>query len=307
MSEITRITAVAFLNKNEKQDAKSAKTPKNVVNDDYFNYACQYHALNIQCKVAESESIKVQYEKLDKLSDDKKKQLKIHKEHMDIAEAYINKCKELRDNFIIQIPDTLLSVFENDKFAKAYTHMLMNATSFTRAESTKNGVKVKNVPYEIFDPSFYTESITGANWRLSNSVTDLFDSTTPKAVKQEVFKPFISVLNEMFGTAELNKAVYKLPNFQQITNKLWSNYSQALKDGNDKITSGISFKLKADEKSLYTLALTALTHLHVVEIAENSDSKKSNELKTWAAEFAKSLNETKEKVEKSGKEEKATK
>lgn len=307
MSEITKITAVAFLNKNEKKVAISAKTPKNVINDDYFGYACQYHALNIQCKVAESESIKVQYEKLDKLSDDTKKQLKIHKEHMDIAEAYVNQCKELRDNFIIQIPESLLSVFENDKFAKTYTHMLMSATSFTRAENAKNGVKVKNVPYAIFDPDSYTESIEGANWKLSNMVTDLLDSATPKAVKQEIFKPFISILNEMFGVAELNKTIYKLPNFQQITNKLWANYSQALKGGDDKITSGISFKLKTNEKSLYTLALVALTHLHVVEISENSDSKKSNELKAWATEFAESLKETKEKVEKSGKEEKATK
>ena len=79
MSEITRITAVTFINKNSKQVAISARTPKNVVNDDFFNYCCQYHTLNIQCKVAESEKIKVQYEKLEKLSDNNKEALKIHK------------------------------------------------------------------------------------------------------------------------------------------------------------------------------------------------------------------------------------
>ena len=78
MSENTRITAVAFL-KNEKEVAISAKTPKNVINDDYFTYCCQYHALNIQCKVAESEMVKVQFEKLEKLSDNNEEALKIHK------------------------------------------------------------------------------------------------------------------------------------------------------------------------------------------------------------------------------------
>ena len=306
MSEITRITAVTFINKNSKQVAISARIPKNVVDDNFFNYCCQYHALNIQCKVAESEKIKVQYEKLEKLSDNNKEALKIHKEHVEVAEQYLTDCKKLRDDFLAQVPADLLEMFEADFFAKAYTCMLMNVTSYTVAKSTTKGVKLEKIPFDTFNPEHYTESVEGANWRLSNAVVNLFDSSTPKAVKQEMFKQFISILNEMFGVATLNKQVYKLPNFNQIPMKLWANYSQALKDGNDKVTSGISFKLKANEKSLYTLALTALTHLHVTELAENSDSKKSNELKAWAVEFTKSLKATKEKVE-ADKEETKTK
>ena len=303
MSENTRITAVAFL-KNEKEVAISAKTPKNVINDDYFTYCCQYHALNIQCKVAESEMVKVQFEKLEKLSDNNEEALKIHKEHMDKAQAYVDACTELRDNFIIQIPETLLSVFESDNFAKAYTYRLMGVKSFSIAESTTKGVKLKRVPAEIYDSSKYTESIKGANWKLSNAITTLFDKATPKAIKQEIFKPFISILNEMFSVDKINKSVYRLPNFNQITNAIWSKYAQTIMSGNNSISSGVGYGLNNDDVTLISLQTAAMTHLHVVESAENNESKKTKELSTWAKEFTESLEKTKEKVSEN-KEEKS--
>lgn len=267
MTELTKITAVAFINKNNKRVAISAKTPKNVVNDNYFNFCCQYHALNIQYKVAESELLKVQYEKLESLADDTATALEIHKKHVDSAKSYKTTCEQLRDKFTIQIPEAVIDTFKADTFAKAYTHMLMSVTGYTVAESTKKGVKLKKVPYDIFNSDCYSVSLEGANWKLSNTIVNLFDSKTPKAVKQEIFKPFITILNEMFGATELRKDVYKPANFNQIALKLWSEYAQSLKDGNDKITSGISFKMKNNEKSLYTLALLGLTHLHVTDLS----------------------------------------
>lgn len=306
MTEIKKITAVAFINKNSDKVAISAKTPKNVVNDNYFNFCCQYHALNIQYKVAESEVTKAEYEKLEKLSDDVNERLKIHEKHVDDAKAFRTACDMVRTEFISKVPKAVLDTFKADTFAKAYTHMLMNVTSYTIAESTMKGVKLKKIPYEMFNPANYSVSIEGANWKLSNAVVNLFDSATPKAVKQETFKPFITILNEMFGATTLRKDVYKPVNFNQIALKLWAEYAQSLKDGNDKVTSGISFKMKNNEKSLYTLALVGLTHLHVTELATNAESKKNDELKKWANEFAESLKATKEKVT-SDKEEKTIK
>lgn len=303
MSELTKITAVAFINKSGKKVAVSAKTPKNVVNDNYFSYACQYHALNIQYSVAESDVLKAEYEKLEKLSEDVEERLKIHKKHVEDAKAYKTACDTVRDNFINKVPKVVIDTFKADTFAKAYTHMLMGATSYTIAESTIKGVKLKKVPYDTFNPDCYTQSIKGANWKLSNGVVNLFDSTTPKAVKQEVFKPFITILNEMFCGTTLRKDVYKPTNFNQIVLRLWSEYAQSLKDGNDKITSGVSFEMKNDEKSLYTLALLGLTHLHVTDLASGSETKKDDELKKWGNEFAESLKATKEKIT-SDKEEK---
>lgn len=305
MSEITKITAVAFINKSGKQVAISAKTPKNVINDNFFNYACQYHALNIQYKVAESEVLKAEYEKLEKLSDNVEERLEIHKKHVDDAKAYRTACDTVRNNFVSKLPKSVLDTFKADTFAKVYTHMMMIETSYTIAESTIKGVKLKKVPYDTFNPGCYSESIEGANWKLSNAVVNLFDSSTPKAVKQETFKPFITILNEMFGVATLRKDVYKPTNFNQIALRLWAEYAQSLKDGKDAITSGVSFKMKKNESSLYTLALTGMTHLHVTELATNAESKKNDELKQWADEFAKSLKATKEKVA-SDKEEKTT-
>ena len=305
MSELTKITAVSFINKNGKEVCISAKTPKNVVNDNFFSYVCQYHALNIQYKVAESELLKVQYEKLESLADDTKTALAIHKKHVDDAEKYKDDCQQLRDKFVTQIPKVIIDTFKADTFAKVYTHMLMNVTSYNRVKSTQKGVKIEKVPYDTFNPDCYSESVEGANWKLSNVVVNLFDSKTPKAVKQETFKPFVTILNEMFGATTLRKDVYKPTNFNQIALRLWSEYAQSLKDGNDRITSGISFKMKANEKALYTLALTGLTHLHVTELATNAESKKNDELKQWANEFAESLKATKEKVTPD-KEEKTT-
>lgn len=303
MTESTKITAVAFvINKDGDVKSISAKTPKNVVNDNFFSYACQYHALNIQYNVAESDVLKAEYEKLEKLSDDVNERLKIHKKHVEDAKAYRTACDTARNNFISKVPKSVLDAFKADTFAKVYTHMLMNATSYTIVESTIKGVKLKKVSYDVFNPDCYSESIEGVNWKLSHAVINLFDSTTPKAIKQEAFKPFITILNEMFGSTTLRKDVYKPINFNQIALRLWSEYAQSLKDGNDKITSGVSFKLKNNEKSLYTLALVGMTHLHITELATNAESKKEDELKKWADEFAESLKATKEKV--SGKEEK---
>lgn len=306
MSEITRITAVAF-NKNGKDVSVSAKTPKNVIDNNYFSYCCQFHAVNIQLQVAESEFIRVQYEKLDRLAETVEEQLVIHAKHMTAAKEYKTACEKLRNNFISQISKDVLKMFETDNFAKAYTYMLMNVTSFTRAKSTTKGVKLEKVPAVMFDWEHYTESIEGANWKLSKAVVNLFDSATPKAVKQEVFKSFTSILNEMFGVETLNKQVYKLPNFNQIAMRLWSEYAQTIKKGNEKASGGISFDLKANESALYTLALTGLTHLHVLELASNANSKKEDELKNWASEFAKQLKTTKEQLKADKEETKTTK
>lgn len=296
MSELTKITAVAFINKNGKKVAVSAKTPKNVVNDNYFDFCCQYHALNIQYNIAESEVVKAEYEKLEKLAEDVKERLKIHKKHVEDAKAYRTACDAVRTEFISKLPKSVLDTFEADTFAKAYTHMLMEATSYTIAESTIKGVKLKKVPYDTFNPDCYTQSIKSANWKLSHSVVNLFDSATPKAVKQETFKPFITILNEMFGTDALRKDVYKPTNFNQIALKLWAEYSQTLKNGKCKITSGISFQLNHNEILLYSLAHVAMVHLHVTDLASGSETKKDDELKKWANEFAESLKATKEKI-----------
>ena len=305
MSE--RLTSVSFLGKTA-EDVKvyTAVTPINVINQDFFEFCCQYHALNIRCMMAQSELVKVETENVQKLAPDWKTAFSIHSENVESAQAFLNTCQSRFDTFKTSLTPELSEMFDADTFAKVYTYRLMNVTSMNiLTKNRKNESKALKVPVEPFNEGSYKNiSVKGAFWKLSQAIESLFDSSTPKAVKQETIKPLVAVLNEMFGVNTLNREVYKLPNFDKIATKHWSDFSQTLKTGKNAISSGVGFSLQNMLDLLLSLSTVAMTHLKVVEPEVTSDSKKITEMAAWAKQFTESMKAAKEKVANS--KEKAT-
>ena len=98
--------------------------PNNVIDVNYFEYACQYHAYNNALEILESEEIKVQYEDVTSLDSDPQTALALHDANMSRIHDAQNILSDIVKKFMDNIGEDLENMFVHDTFAKTYTSLV---------------------------------------------------------------------------------------------------------------------------------------------------------------------------------------
>lgn len=252
----------------EKSVAIERIAPKNVIDLNYFQFACQYHAYNLVLQFIESEKIRVQYEDISKLEgEDNKERLAKHEENVKNVKNVEKIWNDVVTNFKNSLIDKdidLIFVFEADTFAKTYTTLVLDFDTVYTTKSTKTATKAVKMPSGLYQNR---HEIKGAVLKLENMVDRMFSETVPKADKAVAFNPLIDILNNAFGVDTLNKAVYKPANFKDIPVKYWTKYLETLRSGKTRIARGMVCELVPEAILLKNCFAMGLAKLGIVEIA----------------------------------------
>lgn len=256
----------------EKSVAIERIAPKNVIDLNYFQFACQYHAYNLALQFVESEKIRVQYEDISKLEgEDNKERLAKHEENKNkvdnVKKIWSDIVTKFKNSLIDKDID-LMSVFEADTFAKTYTTLVLDFDTVYTTKSTKTATRAVKTPSKLYENK---HGIKGAVLKLEKLVDRMFTETVPKADKAVAFNPLIDILNNAFETDTLNKAVYKPANFKDIPAKYWTKYLETLRSGKTRIAKGMVCELVPEPVLLKNCFAMGLAKLGVVEI-ENYDT-----------------------------------
>lgn len=244
--------------------------PKNVLDINYFQYACQYHAYNLALTFLQSESIRIQYEDVDKLqAETPKERLALHEKNMN----NVKKAQELWSDIVTKFNNNLntddvdlMSMFETDTFARTYTALVLDFDiEYITRPSTKGATKAVKVPSGLYTDN--KNVIKKPVLALEKLVDRMFTEVVPKAEKTEVFNPFVDILNKAYGIDTLNSAVYKPANFKDIPMKYWTKYLESLRSGKIKVSKGTICELVSETTLLKGCFSIGLAKLGVVEIA----------------------------------------
>ena len=244
--------------------------PKNVIDLNYFQFCCQYHAYNLALTFLQSEAIRVQYEDVSKLNGETLQ---------DRLETHINNVKNVEeaqeiwsdivttfDNNLNSDDVDLMSIFETDTFAKTYTSLVLDFDiEYEARPATKGSTKAVKVPSKLYQNN--KNVIKAPVLELERLVDRMFTEVVSKADKSMAFNPLIDILNNAYGIETLNGAVYKPANFKDIPVKYWTKYIEGLRSSRNKIAKGTICELVPEATLLKNCFAIGLAKLGVVEIA----------------------------------------
>ena len=231
---------------------KSLIIPKNVVDMDYFQVACQYHALSfIEDKfLGEEEEMLFYNSEEDIYNDD------------DLLEEYeyILLCRKmfrsqmmtLSDN--INAVDGLLFEIANDMFARRFVACHLNIIGQKKVvEDDKGNESIKVIPYDFMNsyPTAVIDLRTLLKW---------FEDGKKASEKNNVFNLFRDTCNKLFAT---NGGRYKKINFNKLgENLLVNHYLTACKnDMKSGKNGGFTNDFKSCQKLLKNLTAVAFISL----------------------------------------------
>lgn len=248
--------------------------PKNVIDLNYFQFCCQYHAYNLALTFLHSEAIRVQYEDVSKLDGETlQDKLKTHKNNV----KNVEKAQEVWSDIVTVFNNNLnsndvdlLSVFKTDKFAKTYTSLVLDFdTEYETKSGAKGSTKAVKSPSKLYQDN--KNVIKRPVLELERLVDRMFTEVVSKADKAMAFNPLIDILNNAYGIETLNgavyKAVYKPANFKDIPVKYWTKYIEGLRASRNKIAKGVICELVPEATLLKNCFAIGLAKLGVVEIA----------------------------------------
>ena len=244
--------------------------PKNVIDLNYFQFCCQYHAYNLALTFLQSEAIRVQYEDVSKLDgetlQDKLDAHKINVKNVEKAQETWSDIVTAFNNNLDSNGVDLMSIFETDTFARTYTSLVLDFdTEYTTKSGAKGSTKAVKVPSKLYQDN--KNVIKAPVLELERLVDRMFTEVVSKADKAVAFNPLIDILNNAYGIETLNGAVYKPANFKDIPVKYWTKYIEGLRTSRNKIAKGVICELVPEATLLKNCFAIGLAKLGVVEIA----------------------------------------
>ena len=209
--------------------------PNNVIDVNYFEYACQYHAYNNALEILESEEIKVQYEDVTSLDSDPQTALALHDANMSRIHDAQNILSDIVKKFMDNIGEDLENMFVHDTFAKTYTSLVTDFDTVYRVNSSGKRTRAEKTPTRLYKRSGNIRSDID---KLEKLIDRMLEENVPKAEKSAIFTPLVNEMMDAFGVSELNGGIYKNPTFKNIPNKYWSCLVKSLRKSGGKIANG---------------------------------------------------------------------
>lgn len=243
--------------------------PNNVLDVNYFNYVCQFHAYNQALKVLESECIRVELEDILALDPIPATALALHDINVDKIHNAQNTWSDIVHKFMKNIGADLQIMFDNDKFARTYTALVTDFdTVYERQAGGSGKIKAKKVPSEFYKKAGIIRNDIS---RLENLVERIFtEETVSKAEKSEAFTPCVDKIIDAFGIKELNGAIYKNPSLKNIPVKSWTAFVMSLRKSGGKIANGSILAHNKVEQIYKSMLAIGLAKMGVVEIPDYS-------------------------------------
>ena len=262
MTNTIKITTPSFkLNKKGEIDfpTKRWEVPANIVDVAYFQYACQYWSFNHGSNMISSKVVQAEYEKVDttiqKLVDAHNKKVN---EILAIQDAF-NKAS---DKWVSNIPDNLITEFQNDTFARTFTAVKLGFYSYSKAVTNDRGeTNSKSYLTSGIFPSMY-EGKTLKAYGL-NLEELLSRDNVKKADKQEAYKPLHTILSDSLFPTDTDNIRYKKGNFHNMSQRYYSVWLSSIR-GNAKQ----KFAIKEPTALSQNLAYIGMAWLKVVKIED---------------------------------------
>lgn len=241
--------------------------PNNVIDVNYFEYACQYHAYNNALEILESEEIKVQYEDVTSLDSDPQTALALHDANMSRIHDAQNILSDIVKKFMDNIGEDLENMFVHDTFAKTYTSLVTDFDTVYRVNSSGKRTRAEKTPTRLYKRSGNIRSNID---KLEKLIDRMLEENVPKAEKSAIFTPLVNEMMDAFGVSELNGGIYKNPTFKNIPNKYWSCLVKSLRKSGGKIANGSILSRNKIELIYKSLLALGLAKMGVVEIPDYS-------------------------------------
>lgn len=243
--------------------------PNNVLDVNYFNYVCQFHAYNQALKVLESECIRVELEDILALDPKPETALALHDANVKKIYAAQSVWSDIVHKFTENLGEDLQGMFCFDKFAKTYTALVTDFDTVYERQAGNNGkTKAKKVPSEFYKKAGIIRNDIS---RLENLVERIFtEETVSKAEKSEAFTPCVDKIIDAFGIKELNGAIYKNPSLKNIPVKSWTAFVMSLRKSGGKIANGSILAHNKVEQIYKSMLAIGLAKMGVVEIPDYS-------------------------------------
>lgn len=262
MTNTIKITTPSFkLNKKGEIDfpTKKWEVPASVVDVAYFQYACQYWSFNHGSNMISSKVVQAEYEKVDttiqKLVDAHNKKVN---EILAIQDAF-NKAS---DKWVSNIPDNLITEFQNDIFARTFTAVKLGFYSYSKAVTNDRGeTNSKSYLTSGIFPSMYDGKTLKAHGL--NLEELLSRDNVKKADKQEAYKPLHTILSDSLFPTDTDNIRYKKGNFHNMSQRYYSVWLSSIR-GNAKQ----KFAIKEPTALSQNLAYIGMAWLKVVKIED---------------------------------------
>ena len=262
MANTIKITTPSFkLNKKGEIDfpTKKWEVPANVVDIAYFQYACQYWSFNHGSNMISSKVVQAEYEKVDTTI---QKLVDAHNKKVNEILAIQDNFKSAYTKWMDNIPDDLMTEFQNDIFARTFTAVKLGFYSYSKAVTNDRGeTNSKSYLTSGIFPSMYEDKTLKA---YGLNLEDLLSRDNVKKVdKQEAYKPFHTILSDSLFPTDTDNIRYKKGNFHNMSQRYYSVWLSSLR-GNAKQ----KFIVKDPTTLSQNLAYIGMAWLKVVKIED---------------------------------------
>lgn len=261
MTNTIKITTPIFkLNKkgNIEFPVKTWEIPENVADVAYFQYACQYWSFNHGYTMIDSKVIQAEYEKVDTTIP---KLVKAHNEKVNEILSIKDTFNKVSDKWMSEIPDDLMTEFQNDIFARTFTAVKLGFYSYSEAVTNDKGETSSKTR---LNSNIFPAIIDGKTLKAYglNLETLLSCDNVKKADKQEAYKPLWKCLENLFP-ADIEGLRYNKTHFHKISQRYYTIWLSSMR-GNAKQ----KFAVKDPTVLSQNLAYVGMAWLKVVKIED---------------------------------------
>lgn len=257
-----KITAPSFkLNKKGiiEFPTKTWEVPANIVDVAYFQYACQYWSFNHGSNMISSKVVQAEYEKFDTTIE---KVVKAHNDKVNEIITIQDAFNKASDKWISDIPDNLITEFQNDTFSRTFVAIKLGFYSYSKAITNDKGeTNSKSYLTSGIFPSIY-EGKTLKAYGL-NLEELLSRDNVKKADKQEAYKPLHTILSDNLFPTDTDNIRYKKGNFHNMSQRYYNVWLSSMR-GNAKQ----KFAVKDPTILAQNLAYIGMAWLKVVKIED---------------------------------------
>lgn len=262
MTNTIKIITPSFkLNKKGEIDfpTKRWEVPANIIDVAYFQYACQYWSFNHGSNMISSKVVQAEYEKIDTTI---QKLVDAHNKKVDEILAIQDNFKSAYTKWMDNIPNDLMTEFQNDIFARTFTAVKLGFYSYSKAVTNDRGeTNSKSYLTSGIFPSMYDGKTLKAYGLSLEEI--LSRDNVKKADKQEAYKPLWKLLDESLFPADVDGLRYDKTHFHKISQRYYSVWLSSLR-GNAKQ----KFIVKDPTTLSQNLAYIGMAWLKVVKIED---------------------------------------